>query len=140
MFQNVVVGITSSSVASRAVRLATEVAGASGGTVHIVAAVDTQQAPEGKGVEGSGSRGGYRIRDTGLESGLLDHLREMANIARVPLSIHPASDAPDAVIRVASQTDADLIVVGTRTKGGERQLPAVEQAWVDQSPCAVLVV
>jgi nucleotide-binding universal stress UspA family protein len=135
VFENVVVSITSSSVATRAVRLATEVAGASGGTVHIVAVVDTHQAPEAKGVDGSESRGGFR-----MDSGLLDHLREMAIAARVPVSIHSVSADPDALFRVASQTDADLIVVGTRTKAGDRQLSAVPRALLDQSPCAVLVV
>ncbi len=139
MFENVVVSITSSSGATRAVSVATEVASASGGTVHIVAVTDAHQAPEVKCVDGPGSRGGFRM-DSGLECGLLDHLREMAIAARVPVSIHSVSAEPEALLRVASQTDADLIVVGTRTKGGDRQLSAVPRTLLDQSPCAVLVV
>ncbi len=78
--------------------------------------------------------------DAGLENGLLVHLQEMAIAARVPVSIHSVSAEPDALLRVASQTDADLIVVGTQTQGGDRQLSAVPSALLDQSPCAVLVV
>jgi nucleotide-binding universal stress UspA family protein len=139
VFENVVVGITSSSVATRVVRCATELAGSSGGTVHIVASVDVHQAPEAKGVDGPGSRGEW-IDDADLEDGLLDHLREMAVAAQVPVSVHSVSAEPDALFRVASQTDADLIVVGRRTKAGDRPLSELPRALLDQSPCAVLVV
>ena len=140
MFENVVVGATDSAGATRAVRRAIEVARASGGTLHIVAAL------------GSRSRGGWGVRPdmpgrrgvrtrAGRVDSMLGQLRAMATGAQVRVATHPVSAKPaEAITRVALQEDADLIVVGTKNDRGTRQLSSVPKAVMDTAACAVLVV
>jgi nucleotide-binding universal stress UspA family protein len=118
MFDNVVVGAADSDAGARAVRRGAELAGASGGTVHIVTAF------RGKPVEA-----------------LLAKLRLMASEAPVRVRTHPVqSDPVEAITRVATEEGADLIVVGSRSNHGSRRLSGVPQGVMDRVECAVLVV
>jgi nucleotide-binding universal stress UspA family protein len=118
MFDNVVVGAADSDAGARAVRRGAELAGASGGTVHIVTAF------RGKPVEA-----------------LLAKLRLMASDAPVRVRTHPVqSDPVEAITRVATEEGADLIVVGSRSNHGSRRLSGVPQGVMDRVECAVLVV
>jgi nucleotide-binding universal stress UspA family protein len=140
VFENVVVGATDSAGATRAVRRAIEVARASGGTLHIVAALGTPPAGEWdvrRDARGrQGARGG-----AGQVSAMLDRLRAMATEAHVQVATHPVSAEPaEAITRVALQEDADLIVVGAKNDRGTRQLSSVPKAVMDKAACAVLVV
>ncbi len=140
MFENVVVGATDSAGATRAVRRAIEVARASGGTLHIVAALGTRSGSESHvGPDGHGRRGA-RTRAGRVDS-MLGQLRAMATGAQVPVATHPVSAKPaEAITRVALQERADLIVVGTKNDRGSRQLSSVPKAVMDTAACAVLVV
>jgi nucleotide-binding universal stress UspA family protein len=143
VFENVVVGATDSDGATRAVRRAIEVARASGGTLHIVAALGSPRAdkPDAPREARSRRRSGFRTRAAHPVDALLGQLRAMATDAHVRVATHPVSaDPADAIARVALQEDADLIVVGTRSEGGTRRLSAVPKAVMDKANCAVLVV
>ena len=85
--------------------------------LHFVAAVDGRQAPETKSVDETGSRGGYRIVATGPENGAAESPATESN--RWPRTSLDSLGAAGTrcLFRVASQTDADLVVVGTRAKG-----------------------
>jgi nucleotide-binding universal stress UspA family protein len=118
MFDNVVVGASGSGSGARAVRRAAELAGASGGTVHIVTAFEVEP-----------------------EEALLAQLRSLASATRARIQSHPVrSDPVDAITRVAAQERADLIVVGSQDAGGTRRLSSVPQRVMDRVECAVLVV
>src|ERR1700722_16410668 len=100
MFDNVVVGASASGSGARAVRCAAELAGASGGTVHIVAAF--------RGEPGEG---------------VVTQLSQVASESAVRVRTHPVqSDPIDAITRVATEEAADLIVVGSHQAGGSRHL------------------
>lgn len=120
MFDNVVVGVSASGSGSgaRAVRCAAALAGASGGTVHIVTAFGGEP-----------------------EEGQLAHLSALACATAVRVRTHPVrSDPVDAIIRVAAEEGADLVVVGTHQAGGCRRLSSVPEGVMDRVECAVLVV
>jgi len=118
VFDNVVVGAADSAAGARAVRRGAELAGASGGTVHIVTAF------RGKPVEA-----------------LLADLRLLAAETSVRVQTHPVrSDPVEAITRVAAEEGADLIVVGSRGNRGSRRLSSVPQGVMDRVECAVLVV
>jgi nucleotide-binding universal stress UspA family protein len=118
MFDNVVVGAADFESGARAVRRGAELAGASGGTVHIVTAF------RGKPVEA-----------------LLAEFRLLASETPVRVQTHPVqSDPIEAITRVATEEGADLIVVGSRGNHGSRRLSGVPQGVMDRVECAVLVV
>jgi nucleotide-binding universal stress UspA family protein len=118
VFDNVVVGATDSVPSAQAVRRAAELAGASGGTVHIVTAFSKEP----------------------VES-LLAELRSVAAVSAARVRTHPVrSDPVDAITRVAAAEAADLIVVASQQDGGSRRLSKVPQGVMDRVECAVLVV
>ena len=120
MFDNVVVGASESPSGSgaRAVRCAAELAGASGGTVHIVTAFRGEPVDQ-----------------------LLAQLRSLACETAVRVRTHPVrSDPVDAITRVAAEERADLVVVGSQQSGGSRRLSSVPEGVMDRVECAVLVV
>jgi nucleotide-binding universal stress UspA family protein len=141
VFENVVAAATDADGAARAVRRATDVARASGGTVHIVATWRCQEPPGANGSREERPWVRSRSRDGRSVDALLGLLRGMASEAKVPVATHEVTTDPaDAVARVALQADADLIVIGTRSEGGARRLTAVPRTVLDQASCAVLVV
>ena len=118
MFDNVVVGASASGASARAVRRAAELAGASGGTVHIVAAFGEEPV-----------------------EALLAEFRTLASETARRVHTHPVrSDPVEAIIRVAAEEGADLIVVGSQDAGGSRRLSTVPRGVMDRVECAVLVV
>jgi len=118
MFDNVVVGAKDSPAGDRAVRRGAELAGATGGTVHIVTAF------RGKPVDA-----------------LLAKFRTLAAETPVRVRTHPVrSDPVEAITRVAAEERADLIVVGSRGNHRSRRLSSVPQGVMDRVECAVLVV
>jgi nucleotide-binding universal stress UspA family protein len=140
MFENVVVGATDSAGATRAVRRAIEVARASGGTLHIVAALGSRSDGESDARRDVHRRWGVRTRAGRVDS-MLGQLRAMATGAQVRVATHPVPAKPaEAITRVALQQRADLIVVGTKNDRGGRQLTSVPKAVIDRAACAVLVV
>jgi nucleotide-binding universal stress UspA family protein len=118
MFDNVVVGASRSGGGARAVRRGAALAGASGGTVHIVTAFGEEPV-----------------------DALLAEYRALAAESPVRIRTHPVrSDPVEAITRVAAEEQADLIVLGSHAAGGSRQLTSVPQGVMDRVECAVLVV
>lgn len=135
MFDRVVVGATDAEGVTRAFTRALEVTRASGGTVHVVVAQRRRRhLPV---IEDR------RAADHGLDPdrALLRQLEEMAARESVRIQLHPLQSEPaQAITAVAAEQVADLVVVGSETSHGHRQLSAVPQAVMDSVPCAVLVV
>jgi nucleotide-binding universal stress UspA family protein len=115
VFRSIVVGTDGSQTAQQAVDAAVELASLSGATLELVAADDAtlDQAAE-------------RARAAGVEAN--PHARE--------------GDAADAILDVAEELGADLIVVGSKgMTGAERfQLGPVPNRVTHHAPCAVMIV
>jgi len=131
IFRRIVVGYDPSERAERAFHSAVEVAAALRAEVHVVTAFSdgpdgaTAITPQRRRTEHVLERAAERIRFPGARS------HQHAIPAR------PAA----AIVGVAEETDADLVVVGNRgATGVGRVLGSVAAAVVAQAPCDVLVV
>ncbi len=139
MFDTVVVGATDSEGATRAFRRALAVTRSTGGTLHIVAAIDGKGAAESAPWLPEEFR--YTEAGAGATDWLLTMLAKQAAEAHVEVATHPVLDDPaTAISRVAAAEGADLVVVGSGSDHGARALSEVPKAVMDRVGCAVLVV
>jgi nucleotide-binding universal stress UspA family protein len=136
MFKTVVVGADDSSTAREAVVAAAQVARMSGGRLHIVTSYDPRSVrledlpPE------------FRLTALHPADALLNNLSEIAREHGVEPEVHPAASAPThAVVDVAEQCQADLIVVGNKgMKGVRRVLGSIPNSIAHEAHCSVLIV
>jgi nucleotide-binding universal stress UspA family protein len=138
MFQNVVVGADASPTAGEAFRHALEIVKASGGSLHIVFAykrsvVGTGSVPD-EFIDG--------VDSSSRASALLEDLTSRARAVGVKATAHALNEDPaDAIVAVAQQEHADLIVVGNKgMKGVRRVLGSVPNDVAHRSPCSTLIV
>jgi nucleotide-binding universal stress UspA family protein len=147
MFRNIVVGTDGSETASIAVARAVEMAGLTGGTLHIVHAYQ----PVTSSLLGSAAVSGATPIDLGqvnasIEAGadeVLGHAANVASAAGVAVQTHRVpGDAADALVGRARDLDADLVVVGSRGMSGKRRfvLGSVPNKVSHHSPCSLLIV
>jgi nucleotide-binding universal stress UspA family protein len=144
VFTRIVVGTDGSDTAREAVRQATDLAKLSGATLSIVSAY----APA------STKRGGSAQRDApadvAYELGpredinlVLDSAAAEAKKEGIEAQTHPVEgDAAEAILSVAEQTKADLIVVGNKGMSGARRflLGSVPNKVAHHTPCSVIIV
>ncbi len=139
-FRAIVVGTDGSTTAERAVDRAAELAATSGAPLHIVAAVpdrwpfkerlgNTAKVAEidlGQVAEDVLARAFAHARDRGVQAER--HAR--------------GGDAAEAIIQVAEEKGADLIVVGSRGLTGAQRfvMGSVSQKVSQHAPCTVMVV
>jgi len=135
MFQTVVVGADDSPTAAEAVRQAIELAKLTGGTLHIVSAYTHQQ------LTSSDTEIAKSISSGDLTEALLDDLASRARLAGVEVTAHGKPGSPANVIcEVATEVEADLIIVGNKgMKGARRVLGSVPNSVAHQAPCSVLI-
>jgi nucleotide-binding universal stress UspA family protein len=136
MFKSVLVGADSSVTASRAVATAVELVKVLGGDLHVV----TAYRPDASRVDKLPDE--FFDRPTDPADLLLLDLKRSIEKEGVQASYHPAvGDPADAIVRVADQVGADLIVVGNRgMKGVRRVLGSVPNSVAHQANCSVLIV
>ena len=138
MFSNIVVGTDGSKTAKGAVASALDLARKAGATVHIVHAFKFSPTEE----RSLGARGDPVV--SGVVRNYLDTVMEEAQAGAegVRVETYAATIAPaDAMIQVAEQVDADLIVVGSRgMRGIHRVLGSVPNSVAHAAPCHVLIV
>ena len=144
MFTRIVVGTDGSETAAEAVRQATELAKLSGATLSIVSAyapvhkrrLDDEQSGAPADVQHEiGPR-----EDVNL---VLDAAAAAARKEGVEAQTHPVeADPADAILNVAEQVDADLIVVGNKGMAGARRflLGSVPNKVSHHAPCSVIIV
>ena len=134
MFGNIVVGADGSETARRAVEAAADLAKLHGGTLHIVSASSAEQRPSRSQV------GGY-VDPAHPAHTLLETLSTIATERGLDPVMHPASGAPaDALVSVAREVDADLVVVGNKgMKGKLRVLGSIPNSVAHDAPCSVLI-
>jgi nucleotide-binding universal stress UspA family protein len=144
MFQTIVVGTDGSDTAKEAVRQATELAAGLGSKINLVSAYEP--VPEG------------RLRDERQE--VPDDLQWMINPREdVNVTLHEAAqgiegrgvsvetharggDPADAILDVAEEQKADLIVVGNKGMTGAKRflLGSVPNKVSHHAPCSVMII
>jgi len=144
VFSRIVVGTDGSETAAEAVRQAVDLAKLSGAQLSIVSAyepvskrrveVERDEAPADVQHE-IGPR-----EDVNL---VLDGAAAAAKKEGIEVQTHPVEGNPaDAILEVAEQTGADLIVVGNKGMTGARRfvLGSVPNNVSHHAPCSVIIV
>lgn len=144
MFNRIVVGTDGSETAAEAVHQAIDLAKISGAQLSIVSAY----APiSGRRVQGEQQ---HAPADVQYEIGpredvnlVLDAAAAEAKQAGLEVQTHPVEGDPaDAILNVAEETKADLIVVGNKGMTGARRylLGSVPNNVSHHAPCSVIIV
>ena len=140
MYQSIVVGTDGSDTAAAAVRHALQLARVTGATVHVVTAWSRVPSL----VLSAGSTLGPQVPTDDGEwvTRLHRQIREEGESYGVLTTTHAVEDAPSrALLELARQLNADLLVVGNQGMAGLRgKLGSVPNTVAHRAPCAVLVV
>ena len=144
MFRSIVVGTDGSETATQAVRQAVELAKATGAKVQLVSAYEpvsgqrlreeTQQVPEDMQ---------WMVNPREDVDATLEDASGVASDAGVNVEVHARQGDPaDAILDVAEETKADLIVVGNKGMTGARRflLGSVPNKVSHHAPCSVLII
>ncbi len=144
MFRSIVVGTDGSETATQAVRQAVELAQATGATVQLVSAYepvsnqrlreDAQQVPEDMQ---------WKVNPRADVDATLEEASSVAEEQGVATEVHARQGDPaDAILDVAEETKADLIVVGNKGMTGARRflLGSVPNKVSHHAPCSVLII
>ena len=144
MFDRIVVGTDGSETATAAVRTAIELAKLSKAKLEIVSAYEPvpQQRlrEESEGISGDVSHAVNPREDVQF---VLDKAAGEAKKAKVEAITHPREGDPaDAILDVAEENDADLVLVGNKGMTGARRflLGSVPNKISHHSPCDVWIV
>jgi nucleotide-binding universal stress UspA family protein len=138
MFSSIVVGTDGSDTAAEAVRRAIELAQLCGAQLHIV----TAYKPKPVRVAGVPEEYRERLGPGGEADTVLEDQCARARAAGVEVEGHAgAGDPGDAIVRVAEEQKADVIVVGNKGMvGARRVLGSVPNSVAHKAPCAVFIV
>jgi len=140
VYESIVVGTDGSQTAQRAVEEATRLAKALGSLLHIVSAYEPvrgariEGAPEGAEVNS--------VPEDVLVQSIVDEAASGARTSGVGVKRHSLTGDPaDALLEVAGQEHAQLIVVGSRGMHGvKRVLGSVPNKVSHHAHCSVLIV
>jgi nucleotide-binding universal stress UspA family protein len=138
VFQTVVVGTDGSATAMVAVAQAAEIVTGSGGVLHIVSAYKPMAAQV---VEAGGEQ--WQIMPEDKVDSVLQEAAARGRITGAKVETHAVKrDPADAIIRVAEEVEADLVVVGNKGMTGAKRflLGSVPDRVAHHAPCAVLVL
>ncbi|HEY3020034.1 MAG TPA: universal stress protein [Solirubrobacteraceae bacterium] len=143
MFQSIVVGTDGSPTASEAVRQAAELARGLGARVHLVSAYAPLSSVRVKGAGDAPESADWRVSaDMNVER-ILDDAASGLRGAGVDVESHAQrGDPADAIIRVAEDENADLIIVGNKGMTGAKRflLGSVPDKISHHAPCSVMIV
>ena len=144
MFGSIVVGTDGSETATEAVRAAVDLAKATGAKIQLVSAYEpvsnqrlreeTQQVPEDMQ---------WMVNPREDVDSTLEDASGVASDAGVSVEVHARQGDPaDAILDVAEETKADLIVVGNKGMTGARRflLGSVPNKVSHHAPCSVLII
>jgi nucleotide-binding universal stress UspA family protein len=144
VFKRIVVGTDGSETAGQAVGQAIELAKAFGAQISIVSAYSPVA---GRRVKGELSEAPadvqYEIGPREDVIFILDAAAAEAKGAGIEVQTHPVEGDPaDAILNVAEETKADLIVVGNKGMTGARRylLGSVPNNVSHHAPCSVIIV
>jgi nucleotide-binding universal stress UspA family protein len=144
VFNRIVVGTDGSETAAQAVRQAIELARLSSGTLSIVSAYSSTSGRRAQAEQSEAPA------DVQYEVGpredvilVLDAAAAEAKEAGIEVQTHPVEGDPaDAILNVAEEVKADLIVVGNKGMTGARRylLGSVPNNVSHHAPCSVIIV
>lgn len=144
MFTRIVVGTDGSETAAEAVRQAVDLAKLAGASLSIVSAYEPvpkrRLQAEQEGVPADVQ---YEIGPREDVNLVLDAAAAAAKSEGIEVQTHPVEGSPsDAVLNVAEETKADLIVVGNKGMTGARRfvLGSVPNNVSHHAPCSVMIV
>jgi nucleotide-binding universal stress UspA family protein len=144
VFKRIVVGTDGSETAAQAVSQAIELAKLTGASISIVSAY---QPASGRRVQaeqaGAPVDVQYEIGPREDVNLVLDAAAAEAKGQGVEVQTHPVEGDPaDAILNVAEETKADLIVVGNKGMTGARRylLGSVPNNVSHHAPCSVIIV
>ena len=144
MFKRIVVGTDGSETADQAVRQAIELAKLSGASLSLVSAY---QPASGRRLQaeqaGAPADVQYEIGPREDVNLILDAAAADAKQQGIEVQTHPVEGDPaDAILNVAEETKADLIVVGNKGMTGTRRylLGSVPNNVSHHAPCSVIIV
>jgi len=144
MFDSIVVGTDGSDTAKKAVSQAADLAKAVGGSVHLVSAYEP--------VSGSRLREESKEAPEDLQwminpredvdSTLADAAEELKKAGVDVDTYARQGDPADAILDVAEEKDADLIIVGNKGMTGAKRflLGSVPNKISHHAPCSVLII
>lgn len=144
MFERIVVGTDGSETAAEAVRQAVELARTTGATLDVVSAFEpvsqNRLREEAQEVPGDVAHSVGPREDVNV---VLESSEREAKQAGIEVRPHPREGDPaDAILDVAEEVGADLIVVGNKGMTGARRflLGSVPNKISHHAPCGVYIV
>jgi nucleotide-binding universal stress UspA family protein len=144
MFTRIVVGTDGSDTAGQAVDQAIDLAKLSGATLGIVSAFQPVSKRRVQGEqEGAPADIAHEFGPREDVNLILDAAAAKARAAGIEVTTHPVQDDPaDAILNVAEEIKADLIVVGNKGMTGARRylLGSVPNNVSHHAPCSVIIV
>jgi nucleotide-binding universal stress UspA family protein len=147
MFSSIVVGADGSDTATQAVRQAVEVAKTASATLEIVSVytpVSEQQLRQERREAPEDVQWAIHPRQEVEAS--LSEAAEIAHEAGVDVNTYACEGDPaDAIVDVAEEKNADLVIVGNERMGVERVLKrlllaSVPRKILRRAPCSVLII
>jgi nucleotide-binding universal stress UspA family protein len=141
MGEAIVVGTDGSETAKLAVGEATRLAKALDVELHLVSAYRPLRGAHVSGAPEGAAKVWQPLPDSQVES-ILEQAAAGVRLQNVKYQTHMSEGDPgDALLAVAKQVDADMIVVGNKgMQGARRVLGSVPNKVAHHAPCSVLIV
>jgi nucleotide-binding universal stress UspA family protein len=138
MYKAIVVGTDGSPTADLALERAVELARLTGAALHVVSAYEPAPARVG----GNPPSSEVSVSPHFKVDAVLERAADIAQGGGLKVEQHgPRGDAAAAIVSVAVEHDADLIVLGSRgMQGARRVLGSVPNRVSHKAPCDVLIV
>ena len=138
MYSSIVVGTDGSPTAEIALGKGIELARLSGATLHVVSAYEPSPAR----VTGGAPAAEFSVGSDFRADAVLQRALGQAGGADIDVQQHaPKGSAADALLTIAKEQGADLIVIGSvGMQGARRVLGSVPNKVSHQAPCDVLIV
>jgi len=144
MFKSIVVGTDGSDTATQAVRQAVDLARSIGATLELVSAyepVSAQRLREERREAPEDLQWAINPRED--VDATLEVAAGLAREAGVAVNVYPRQGDPaDAILDVAEEREADLVVVGNKGMTGAKRflLGSVPNKVSHHAPCSVLII
>jgi nucleotide-binding universal stress UspA family protein len=141
MYKSIVVGTDGSATADLALERAIELAGLSGAQLHVVSAHEPAPARVG-GNRTPAEAAEWSISPHFKVDAVLDRAADLAQGGGVEIHPYgPRGDAASAILSVAQEQKADLIILGSKgMQGARRVLGSVPNKVSHKASCDLLIV
>jgi nucleotide-binding universal stress UspA family protein len=141
MGEAIVVGTDGSETAKEAVNEAIRLAKAFDAELHVVSAYKPLRGAHVSGAPAGAAKVWQPLPDSRVEA-VLQEAAAVVRLRDVPVKTHSSEDEPaDALLSIASEVGANLIVVGNRgMQGARRVLGSVPNKVAHHASCNVLIV